>query len=83
MLKLPAFKHKQFPTGETVTIFQDDAQFNRFYLIPGFPTVRMDPQNHPVFQLIKYNISDQAREEDPNVLGGQIDANAKAAFALP
>ena len=70
MLKLPAFKHKQFPTGETVTIFQDDAQFNRFYLIPGFPTVRMDPQNHPVFQLIKYNISDQAREEDPKLPRG-------------
>src|SRR5262245_46181459 len=70
MLKLPAFKHKQFPTGETVTIFQDDAQFWRFYLIPGFPTVRTDPQGHPIFQLIKYNISDEAREEDPKLPRG-------------
>lgn len=70
MLKLPAFKHKQFQTGETVTIFQDDAQFWKFYLIPGFPTVRTDPQGNPVFQLIKYNLSDQAREADPSLPRG-------------
>ena len=35
MLKLPAFSQKQFPTGESVTVFQDDSQFWRFYLIPG------------------------------------------------
>lgn len=70
MLKLPAFMHKQFPTGETVTVFQDDAQFWRFYLIPGFPTVRTDPNNNPVFQLIKYNFSDEAREDDPSLPRG-------------
>ncbi len=70
MLKLPAFLHKQFPTGETVTVFQDDAQFWRFYLIPGFPTVRTDPNNNPVFQLIKYNLSDQSREDDPTLPRG-------------
>ena len=53
MLKLPAFKTKQFETGETITIFQDDAKFWIFYLIPGFPTVRFDPNHNPVFQLIK------------------------------
>jgi hypothetical protein len=70
MLKLPAFSQKQFPTGESVTVFQDDSQFWRFYLIPGFPTVRVDANNHPVFQLIKYNLSDQAREADPNLPRG-------------
>jgi hypothetical protein len=70
MMKLPAFMHKQFPTGETVTVFQDDAQFWRFYLIPGFPTVRTDPNNHPVFQLIKYNFSDESREQDPKLPRG-------------
>ena len=70
MLKLPAFKTKQFPTGESVTIFQDDAQFWRFYLIPGFPTVRFDPNNNPVFLLIKYKFSDQSREENPQLPRG-------------
>jgi hypothetical protein len=70
MMKLPAFMHKQFSTGETVTVFQDDAQFWRFYLIPGFPTVRTDPNNNPVFQLIKYNFSDESREEDPKLPRG-------------
>lgn len=70
MLKLPAFKHYQFSTGETVTVFQDDAQFWRFYPIAGFPTVRMDPNNNPVFLLIKYNLSDQSREENPSLPRG-------------
>ena len=70
MMKLPAHLHKQFPTGETVTVFQDDAQFWKFYLIPGFPTVRTDPNGKPVFQLIKYNFSDQSREENPDLPRG-------------
>lgn len=70
MLKLPAFMHKQFATGETVTIFQDDAQFWRFYLIPGFPTVRIDPNGNPIFQLIKYKLSDESREENKDLPRG-------------
>ncbi|UHD15080.1 hypothetical protein [Thiocapsa bogorovii] len=70
MLKLPAFKQYQFPTGETATVFQDDAQFWRFYAIPGFPTVRLTPDGDPVFQLIKYAFSDAAREEDPELPRG-------------
>lgn len=70
MMKLPAYLHKQFPTGETVTVFQDDAQFWKFYLIPGFPTVRTDPNGNPVFMLIKYKLSDQSREDDPDLPRG-------------
>lgn len=70
MLKLPAILHKQFTTGETATVFVDDAQFWRFYVIPGFPTVRTDPNNNPVFQLIKYNFSDESREENPDLPRG-------------
>jgi len=70
MLKLPAFKHYQFETGEAVTVFQDDAQFWVFYAIPGFPTVRLDPHGDPVFMLIKYNLSDESREEDPKLPRG-------------
>jgi len=70
MLKLPAFKTKQFETGETITIFQDDAKFWIFYLIPGFPTVRFDPNHNPVFQLIKYKFSDESREEHADLPRG-------------
>jgi len=35
MLKLPAFKTKQFETGETITIFQDDAKFWIFKFAQG------------------------------------------------
>ena len=70
MLILPAHMHKQFPTGETVTVFKDDQQINRFYMIPGFPTIRRDPNKNPVFQLIKFNFSDEAREDDPELARG-------------
>jgi TatD DNase family protein len=39
--------------------------------------------NEPAFVIHTLEALAEAREEDPNVLGGQIDANAKAAFALP
>ena len=70
MLKVPAFMHKQFSNGETVTVYQDDAQFWRFYLIPGFPTVRQLPNGDPVFMLIKYALSDQSREDNPDLPSG-------------
>ena len=70
MLKLPAYLHKQFPDGSTATVFQDDAQFWKFYVVPGFPVVRTDPNGNPVFQLIKFNFSDQSREEDPDLARG-------------
>ncbi len=70
MLKLPAFLHKQFPTGETVTVFQDDAQFWKFYLIPGFPTVRIDKHDNPVFALYKFKFDDQSREENADMPRG-------------
>jgi len=70
MLKLPAFKTKQFPTGETVTIFQDDAKFWLFYLVSGFPTVRFDPNHNPVFALYKFKFADQSREENTELPRG-------------
>jgi len=70
MLKVPAYMHKQFPNGETVTVYQDDAKFWKFYLIPGFPTVRTLPNGDPVFLLIKYAFSDASREDDPELGAG-------------
>jgi hypothetical protein len=70
MMKLPTFKSFQFPSGETASVFQDDALFNKFYIIPGFPAVRIDAKGNPVFMLIKYNLSDQSREENPELPRG-------------
>ena len=70
MLKLPAFMTKKFATGETVTIFGDSEKFWYFYLIPGFPTVRIDPNGNPIFQLIKYKLSDESREENKELPRG-------------
>ncbi|MBK6919181.1 MAG: hypothetical protein IPH07_17435 [Deltaproteobacteria bacterium] len=70
MLKLPAFKHYQFDGGASATVFRDDAKFARFYIIPGFPSVRLDGRGNPVWQLIKYKFSDQSREENPELPRG-------------
>ncbi len=70
MLKLPAFKHFQFDGGASATVFRDDAKFARFYVIPGFPSVRLDGQGNPVFLLVKYKFSDQSREEHPELPRG-------------
>ena len=65
MLKLPAIKSYQ-----DLTVFQDDERFWRFYLIPTFPTVRLDAAGRPVFLLVKYALSDQSREKDPTLPRG-------------
>ncbi len=65
MLKLPAFRQY-----DDVTVFQDHAEFWRFYLIPGYPTVRLDADGKPVFLLVKYAFSDQSREADPTLPRG-------------
>lgn len=70
MIRLPAFEHFEFQNGETATIFQDDHQFWKFYAIPGFPKVRVDENGNPVFMMVKYNLSDQSREENPELPRG-------------
>lgn len=70
MMKLPAILHKQFEDGSTATVFQDDKKFWSFCAIPGFPTVRRDAQDNPVFGLFKFNLSDDSREENPDLPRG-------------
>ena len=65
MLKVPAFRYH-----DDVTVFQDDAEFNRFYIIPGFPRLRRDEQDRPVFLLIKYAFSDESRAANPELARG-------------
>ena len=35
---------------EGITVFDDDAAFNKFYLLPNEPRYRLDPDGNPVFQ---------------------------------
>jgi hypothetical protein len=39
---------------EGITAFDDDAAFNKFYLLPNEPRFRLDPNGNPVFKFIKY-----------------------------
>lgn len=78
MLKLPPFRF-----FEDATVFQDDAEFNRFYVIPGFPSIRRDKNKHPVFLLVKYAFSDQSREENPDLPrgGGYLNFDAELSIS--
>lgn len=68
MLKVPAYEY--FP-DHAVTAYQDDAKFWMFYLIPDYPAIRKDRQSgDPVFLLIKYAFSDDARAENPDLPKG-------------
>ena len=78
MLKLPAFKQEP-----DAAVFQDDEEFWRFYIIPGFPSVRVDDKGNPVFLLIKYAFSDEARGADPSLPKGGGYLAFDAELRLP
>ncbi|MFO0648803.1 MAG: hypothetical protein U0326_21360 [Polyangiales bacterium] len=65
MLKLPAFKQYN-----DASVFSDDQDLARFYVIPTSPSVRVNDKGDPVFLLIKYAFSDQEREAHPEVGAG-------------
>ncbi len=65
MLKIPAFRRI-----DNVTVYQDDAVWNRFYLVPSLPAIRLDENGRPVFLLAIYHVSDQAREANPDLPRG-------------
>lgn len=77
MLKLPAFRQL-----EDATVFQDDGEFNRFYIIPGFPSLRRNAARDPVLLLIKYAFSDRSRAENPDLPrgGGYLAFDAELAI---
>ncbi|HSR51435.1 MAG TPA: hypothetical protein VLV83_11445 [Acidobacteriota bacterium] len=67
MLKVPAF---EYFSDQRVTIYQDDSQFWKFYVIPDYVSIRRDINDNPVFLLIKYAFSDEDREENPDLPRG-------------
>ena len=64
MLMQPAFAYFD---DLRVTVYQDDAMFWKFYVIPDYVSIRRDVNGNPVFLLIKYAFSDEDREENPDL----------------
>ena len=64
MLMQPAFAYYD---DLRVTVYQDDAMFWKFYVIPDYVSIRRDVNGNPVFLLIKYAFSDEDREENPEL----------------
>lgn len=67
---------------DDITVYQDDAVWNRFYLIPSLPEIRRDVEGRPVFLLALYHFSDQAREENPALPRGGGYMNFDVQFAV-
>jgi hypothetical protein len=67
MLKVPSFAYF---SDSRVTVYQDDTQFWKFYLIPDYVSIRLDKNGNPVFLLIKYAFGDQDRAEDKTMPRG-------------
>ena len=71
MLRIPSFRK----IGD-VTVYQDDAVWNRFYLVPSMPSIRRDENGRPVFLLAIYHLSDEEREAGQ---GGEQDGGQETA----
>ena len=67
MLKTPSF---QYYDDLRVTIYQDDTEFWKFYMLPDRVQLRIGEDGDPVFQLIKFAYSDEAREADDQLSSG-------------
>jgi hypothetical protein len=77
MLQAPAFA-----TINGVSIFSDDALFNKFYPIAAAPSIRLDKNGHPIFLLVKYAISDEDRLANPALPAGGGYLNFDIQFDL-
>ncbi|UHD15081.1 peptidase inhibitor family I36 protein [Thiocapsa bogorovii] len=77
MLKIPAIRK----IGD-VTVYQDDAVWYRFYLLPSMPSIRRDQNGRPVFLLASYHVSDQERAENPELPRGGGFMNFDVQFAV-
>ncbi len=77
MLAIPAFKKI-----DDLTVYQDDAIWHRFYLVPSIPTIRRDSDGRPVFLLSVFHTSDQSREAEPAGPRGGGFMNFDVQFAV-
>src|SRR3954453_8041663 len=78
MLRIPSFKKV-----DDITVYQDDAIWTRFYLVPSLPTIRRDANGSPVFLLTIFHTSDDARADTPATPRGGGYMNFDVQFAVP
>jgi len=78
MLRIPSFRQ-----GDGFTVYQDDAIWTRFYLVPSLPTIRRDEHGSPVFLLSIVHTSDDARAAAPTTPRGVGFMNFDVQFAVP
>src|SRR5262245_65113033 len=78
MLRIPSFRQ-----GDGLTVYQDDAVWTRFYLVPSLPTIRRDEHGSPVFLLSIFHTSDDARAATPTAPRGGGFMNFDVQFAVP
>src|SRR5215207_10106890 len=77
MLRIPSLRR----LGD-LTVYQDDAIWTRFYLIPSLPTIRRDKNGRPIFLLTIFHTSDQAREATAGTPRGGGFMNFDVQFAV-
>ncbi len=78
MLKAPAYSEIN-----GITLYPDDLLFYKFYAISQFPSIRLDPNGHPVFLLVKYAFGDEDRLTNPNLPAGGGYMNFDLQFEVP
>lgn len=65
-----------------VTVWGDDTDFFRYYLMSAHPRVRLDGDGDPIFLLVQYAISDEDRANDPTLPDGAGYVNFDVTFAV-
>lgn len=76
MLCIPAVR-----TFRDLTIYTDDAVWNRFYAVPSIPSIRRDANGRPIFLLTIFHTSDDRRAETGGASRGGGFINFDAQFA--
>ena len=77
MLAIPSFRKIN-----DLTVYQDDAIWTRFYLVPSTPTIRRDDNGRPVFLLSIIHTSDRDREATPAMPRGAGFMNFDVQFTV-
>ena len=77
MLCIPS--HAKF---DDLTVYPDDAQWTRFYIVPSLPQIRRDDEGRPVFLLTVFHTSDQERETNPAAPKGGGFMNFDVQFGV-
>lgn len=65
-----------------VTVFRDDAQWYRFYLVPNVPSFARDSEGRPKLTLFVYQFGLQDREADPTLPAGGGYLTLQTEFAV-